>query len=47
MRDCAGTAGDRTEATAAGAAHLTAAWRSPADFPRACSTGCDFAYASS
>ena len=47
MRDCAGTAGDRTEATAAVAADLTAARRSPSDFPRAWSTGCDSALASS
>ena len=33
MRDCAGTAGDRTEATAAGAAYLTAARRSPPTSP--------------
>ena len=47
MRDCAGTAGDDTEATAAGAAYLTAAWRSAARIPCACSTSRDFAHASS
>ena len=47
MRDGAGTAGDCAEATSAGAADLTAAWRSTADIPRACSTCRDSSHASS
>ena len=40
MRDCAGTAGDSAGAidADAGAANLTAAWRSATDISRACST---------